>query len=165
MFHYVNSKKDLFLYLYDYCTELVQKEYLRFMNFNEPDIFERLRQSYVLQIELLQKHPWIFEFIQFTASAKSDEIRKELEQRANVQPSLCYETLFENADESKFREGLDVETCKRLIYWANVGFANQMLDDIRSSKIGQGDYDQMVAQIDGYLNELRKAFYKEQYWE
>lgn len=162
MFHYVNSKKDLFLYLYDYCTELIQKEYLHFMNFNEPDIFERLRQSYVLQIELLQKHPWIFEFIQFTASAKSDEIGKELEQRANVQPSLCYETMFEIVDESKFREGLDVEKCKRLIYWANIGFTNQMLDDIRNSKIGQGDYDKMVAQIDGYLNELRKAFYN---WE
>lgn len=165
MFHYVNSKKDLFLYLYDYCTELIQKEYLQFMNFNEPDIFERLRQSYVLQIELLQKHPWIFEFIQFTASAKTDEIGKELEQRANVQPSLCYETMFEIVDESKFREGLDVEKSKRLIYWANIGFTNQMLDDIRNSKIGQGDYDKMVAQIDGYLNELRKAFYKEQYWE
>lgn len=160
MFHYVNSKKDLFLFLYDYCTEMVDKEYFKLMNFNERDIFERLRQSYLLQLELLQKHPWIFEFNKISAVTKSDEINKELEERKKGKQSLCYETMYDLIDESKFREGLDVERCKQLIFWANIGFTNQILEDIRNSEEKELDYDKIIAQLDGYFNELRKIFYK-----
>lgn len=159
MFHYVNSKKDLFLFLYDYCTDMVNKEYFDLMNFNERDIFERLRQSYLLQLELLQKHPWIFEFNKITA-AKSDEINKELEERLKGKRSLCYETMFGLIDESKFREGLDIERCKQLIFWANIGFTDQILADIRNSESDELDYDSIIAKLDGYFNELRKVFYR-----
>lgn len=160
MFHYVNSKKNLFLFLYDYCTDMINKEYLDLMNFDEQDIFEKLRQSYLLQIELLQKHPWIFEFIKITATTKSDEINKELEGRVNEKLLFCQETMFDKVDESKFREGLDVERSKQLIFWSNIGFTNQILEDIRSSEITELDYDNILAELDGYLNELRKIFYK-----
>src|SRR5690625_1674401 len=83
MFHYINSKKDLFLFLYDYCTDKINKKYLDLMNFNEKDIFERLRQSYILQIGLLQQYPWIFDFIKLTNITNSDEINKRLEERIN----------------------------------------------------------------------------------
>src|SRR5690625_6479862 len=56
MFHYINRKKDLFLFLYDYCADRINKEYIDLMNFNEKDIFKRLRKSYILQIELLKQH-------------------------------------------------------------------------------------------------------------
>lgn len=159
MFHYVNSKKDLFLFLYDYCTDMINKEYLEIMNFNERDIFERLRQSYLLQLELLQKHPWIFEFNKVSTITKSEEINKELEKRLKGKQSLCYETMFDLIDESKFREGLDFERCKQLIFWANIGFTNQILEDIRRSENNELNYDKIIARIDGYFNELRKIFY------
>lgn len=159
MFHYVNSKKDLFLFLYDYCTDMINKEYLDLVNFNEQDIFEKLRQSYLLQIDLLQKHPWIFDFIKITAT-KSDEINKELEGRVNEKQLLCLETMFDRVDESKFREGLNVDKAKQLIFWSNIGFTSQILEDIRNSEITALDYDNILAELDGYLNELRKIFYK-----
>ncbi|MGP4108783.1 TetR/AcrR family transcriptional regulator [Virgibacillus sp. L01] len=160
MFHYVNSKKNLFLFLYDYCTDMINKEYLDLMNFNEQDIFEKLRQSYLLQIELLQKHPWIFDFIKITATTQSDEINKELEGRVKEKQLLCQETMFDKVDESKFREGLDIERSKQLIFWSNIGFTNQILEDIRNSEITELDYDNILIELDGYLNELRKIFYK-----
>jgi AcrR family transcriptional regulator len=160
LFHYVNSKKELFLYLYDYCKEMINKEYVDLMNFDEKDIFEKLRQSYLLQIELLQKHPWIFDFIKISASAKSDEINKELEGRVNEKQLVCQETMFDRIDESKFREELDVEKGKKLIFWSNVGFTNQILEDIRNTDITELDYDHIIAELDGYLDELRKIFYK-----
>lgn len=160
MFHYVNSKKDLFLFLYDYCTDMINKEYFDLMNFNEKDIFERLRQSYFLQLELLQQHPWIFEFNKLTVITKSDEINKELEERLKRKRSLCYETMFALIDETKFREGPDIEKCKQFIFWANIGFTNQMLEDIRNLEINELDYDKIIVELDDYLNELRKIFYK-----
>lgn len=160
MFHYVNSKKDLFLFLFDYCTDMIDKEYFELMNFKERDIFERLRQSYLLQLELLRKYPWIFEFNKIGATTKSEEINKELEKRMKGKQSFCYEAMFDLIDESKLREGLDVERCKQLIFWANIGFKNQILEDIRNSEKNELDYDMIVAQLDGFFNELKKIFYK-----
>ena len=159
MFHYVSSKKDFFLFLCDYCSKIVKREYFDLINFNEKDLLERLRQSYILQLELLCKYPWILEFTRITAYEKSDEVRKELDEILKGTQPICYETLFGTIDESIFREGLDVERCKRLIFWANVGFANQILEDIRNSEISELDYDKIIEELDGYLNELRKSFY------
>lgn len=160
MFHYVNSKKELFLFTYDYFTDLMDKEYFELMNFSEKDIFDRLRQSYLLQLELLLKYPWIFEFNKVSTVTKSEEINKELEERLKRKQSLCYETMFDLIDESRFREGLDFEKSKQFIFWANVGFTNQILEDIRNSENNELDYDKIIVRIDGYFNELRKLFYK-----
>ncbi|MFA9457264.1 TetR/AcrR family transcriptional regulator [Halalkalibacter sp. AB-rgal2] len=160
LFHYINSKKDLFLFLYDYCTDKINKKYIDVMNFNEKDIFERLRQSYILQIELLQQYPWIFDFIKMTNMTNSDEINKKLEERENEKLSRCHKEMFEIVDETKFREGLNLERCKQLIFWANVGFTNQILEDIRNSEMTELDYDKVLTDLDGYLNELKEIFYK-----
>lgn len=160
MFYYVNSKKDLFLFLCDYCSKIVKTEYFDLINFNEKNLLERLRQSYILQLELLHRYPWILEFTRITADEKSDEIRKELDEILKGTEPICYETMFGAIDASRFREGMDIERCKRLIFWANVGFADQILKDIRNSEINELDYERIIEELDGYLNELRKSFYK-----
>ncbi|WP_130859443.1 TetR/AcrR family transcriptional regulator [Gracilibacillus phocaeensis] len=160
MFHYVNSKQDLFLFLYDYCTKLIDEEYLDVMNFYQSDILEKLRHSYLLQLDLIQKYPWIFEFIQISSEVESDEVNRELEKRVSEKLSWCQETMFESIDISKFKEGLDVEKCKQLILWSNIGFTNQIIEGIRDTNAATLDYDQIIAELNGYLNELRKVFYK-----
>ena len=59
MFHYVNSKQELYLIVHDYFSNLIKKEYWEQMNFDEKDIFARLQQSYLLQLKLSEKYPWI----------------------------------------------------------------------------------------------------------
>ena len=160
MFYYVNSKKDFFLFLCDYCSKIVKTDYFDLINFNEKNLLERLRQSYILQLELLHRYPWILEFTRITPDEKSDEIRKELDEILKGTEPICYETMFGGIDASRFREGMDIERCKRLIFWANVGFADQILKDIRNSEINEWDYERIMEELDGYLNELRKGFYK-----
>lgn len=52
MFHYISSKQELFLQVYNYFDDLMKREYFELMNYEEKDIFNRLRQSYTLQINL-----------------------------------------------------------------------------------------------------------------
>jgi len=160
MFHYVNSKQELFLFVYDYFTELLYNEYFMQMDFTEKDIFDRLRQSYLLQIELIKQYPWIFDLSKLSIMTKSDEVNKALEDRANKKQSLCDHQIFDMIDVSKFRAGLDIEKCKQFILWANIGFTNQILDDIRNSEASNLDYERIVSTLDEYFDELRKVFYK-----
>ena len=160
MFHYVNNKQELFLCVYDYFAELLDKEYYRKIDFTVRDIFNRLRQSYLLQIELLKQYPWIFEFNKLSTASNSDEVNKELEKRAIKKQFSCCTHIFDIIDESKFRAGLDIEKCKQFILWANVGFTNEILDDIRNSEYSALNYELIAGKLDGYFEELRKIFYE-----
>lgn len=160
MFHYVTSKQELFLSIYDYFTELLDKEYFMELDFGQQDIFNRLRQSYLLQIRLMRKYPWIFEFNKLSTATYSEELNKKLEERVNKKQTLCYNTLFDKIDETKFRNELDIKKCKELIYWANVGFTNQLLDDIRNSQPNDYDYDIIMKKMDDYIDQLKKIFYQ-----
>jgi len=158
MFHYVSSKESLFFLVYDYFADIMDKEYFELMNFNVTDIFERLRQSYLLQLELVRKYPWIFELNKLSAASNPDEIKEKLKKRAAQKLSSC--NIFELIDVSKFRADLDIEKCKQFILWSNIGFTNQILEEARNTKFDDLDYDAIVAQIDDNLQELKKVFYQ-----
>ncbi len=156
MFHYVKSKQELFLYVYDYFNELLNKEYYSKIDYFEKDIFARLRLSYLLQIELLKQYPCILDFNKLSAMTNSDEINRELESRAKQKPS--YE-IFDGIDTSRFRQELDIGKCKQFILWVNIGFIDQILNDIRNLQDCHPDYEQIAATLDDYLQELQKVFY------
>jgi len=159
MFHYVSSKQELFLVVYDYFSDLIKKEYFDMMNYDEKDIFKKLRQSYLLQIKLSEKYPFIFEFSKLSQTTNSDEINKELEIRMSKEHSNCYPKLFDGIDETNFRKGLNIEKCKQFIFWANVGFTNQILENLRNNKGSYLDCNAIMSEIDEYFDELRKIFY------
>jgi len=159
MFHYINNKQDLFLFVYDYFTELLYKEYFMQMDFTEKDIFDRLRQSYLLQIELIKQYPRIFDYNKLSVATNSEEVNKALENRSNKKQSSCDHQIFDMIDVSKFRAGLNIDKCKQFIFWSNIGFTNQILDDIRDSGTSNLDYKHIIATLDEYFDELRKIFY------
>lgn len=100
MFHYVSSKQELFFVVYDFFYDLMKHEYFELMNYEERDIFNKLHQSYVLQIALIQKYPWITEFSKLSSITNLDEINNELEKRKTY--SDCYPKLFNDIDTTKF---------------------------------------------------------------
>ena len=157
MFHYVGSKQELFLVVYDFFSDLMKKEYFDLMNYDEKDIFDRLRHSYALQIVLLEKYPWITEIGNLSRITNSEEINRELKKR--VEHTCCYPKLFDGVDTTKFRKGLDIEICKQFILWVNIGFTNQLLDEIRTDETKTIDADILLQKLDGYLDELKKVFY------
>lgn len=158
MFHYVNNKQELFLVVYDFFTELLNKEYFQKIDFSQKEIFSRLRQSYLLQIDLIKQYPSVLEFEKLSIVTKSEELNKELEKRASNRQS-CDLQIFDRIDTSKFRTGLNIEKCKQFILWTNVGFTNQILDNIRHAQASTLDDQAIIATLDENIEELRKLFY------
>lgn len=159
MFHYVYNKRALFLFVYDYFTELLDNEYFMKIDFTEKDIFDRLRQSYLLQIALIKRYPWIIEFSKLSILTKSDEVNKALKNRRNKKQTSLDHQLFDKIDVSKFRAGLNIDKCKQFILWSNIGFTNQIMDDMREHGISELDHIHIIALLNDYLDELKKIFY------
>lgn len=160
MFHYVNNKKDFFLSLYDYCLEVLEREYFSQINLDEKDIFQRLRQTCLLKIQLMQKHPWIFDFTRVAVYTDSEVVKDELAKRRKMVETNLYERFYGDIDTSCFRSELDAEKSKQLIFWAVGGYENQILEQFKSADVLEFDFEKIRNEFDGYLNELRKAFYK-----
>ena len=160
MFHYVNNKKDFFLFLYDYCLKILERDYFSQIDLNEKDIFERLRQAYLLKIQIMRKHPWIFDFVRVAVFTDSQAVKDELRKRRMMAEKSIFERFYGDLDPSPFRNGLDVEKAKQLIFWAVGGYANRILEEFQSSEASEFDLEKIHMEFDGYLNELRNAFYK-----
>jgi len=162
MFHYVNNKKDFFLFLFDYCVEILQGEYFDKVDLSERDLLERLRKTSILKIEVIKKYPWIFDFIKMTVLMESEEIDGELKQRKKRIEQKSLTKYYGDIDLSKFRDNLDIEMTKQLIFWAVGGYAEGIVERLRNSSMESIDLDDIHREFDKYLNELRKAYYKEQ---
>jgi len=160
MFHYVNNKKDFFIFLYDYCLDIVNQEYFDQINLHEKDIFERLRQTCLLKIQLLKKYPWIFDFIRVAVFTDSEMVKEEIEKRRKMVEASSFERFYGDIDTSRFRSVLDIEKAKQLIFWAVGGYADQILEQFKSLDIKEFDFDKIRTEFDGYLDELRKTYYK-----
>ncbi|AOT70554.1 hypothetical protein [Geosporobacter ferrireducens] len=91
---------------------------------------------------------------------ESTEVKKELEGRIIKGNAEGYEVMFDNIDESKFREGLDVEKCKKLIYWCILGYTTHRIEETKNVEIMNFDFEKIRVEFDSYLDELRKSFYK-----
>ncbi len=158
MFHYVSSKRKLFFAVYYYFSNLMEKEYFEMMNYKERDIFKRLRQSYILQVKLLEKHPGILELKKLQDLSIFNELQDVSKSKKHYLD--CYLAIFDNIDEKKFKKKLDIEKSKEIIYWANVGFTNKILSELTNHNERTSNSDSIMKLIDEYLKELRKLFYK-----
>lgn len=159
MFHYVSSKQELFFVVYNYFSDLIRREYFEQMDFNERDIFARLQQSYLLQLKLTEKYPWILEFNKLSRDTNSEEINKKLQDKRKQEHADCYPKLFDDIDESLFRKGLEINACKQFIFWSNVGFTDEILEEFRNNALPHIGGEAVISKLDHYFAELRKIFY------
>lgn len=160
MFHYVNNKKDFFLFLYDYCLDILNREYFDQIDVHEKDIFERLRQTCLLKIQVMQKYPWIFDFMKVAVFTDSQAVKDDLKKRRKMVEASSFERFYGDIDTSCFKSELDVDKAKKLIFWAVGGYAGEILEQFRGTDTPVYDFQKIRTEFDSYLNELRKAYYK-----
>lgn len=160
LFHYFKNKKQLFLYLYDYCVELNMNEFYKKINLNESDFFTRLRQTQLIKMELLKKYPEIFRFIETAYLEDSSEIKQELEAKNKELMKKGVDVLFKGIDMSKFKDGIDIKKVINIVIWTLQGFANEVMTREKLSSSNQINYDNAFLEADEYLNMLKNCFYK-----
>lgn len=160
MFHYVNSKKDLFLYLYDYSLRIILNDFFASVNMDERDMLKRCRQIGFLKMELLHKHPQLFDFFQMAIYTDFDEVKTELDKKGKDYRAASFEKLFYQVDESKFKDGLDIAKAKDLIIWSLNGIADKMQQRVKGLTWDEIDYDALTAECDSYFDILKELFYR-----
>src|SRR5262245_40426760 len=160
LFHYFNTKKELFLFLFDYSVEILKTEYLASLNTDERDIFARYRQAALLKVDIIHKHPYVFDFIGVAASTESEQVNEELETRKKHLRALSLAKLFENIDVSKFSSDIDVKRAVNIIAWVMEGYEKQAQKDLQGMPLSRVDYDAFLADFDAYIEMLKNCLYQ-----
>jgi AcrR family transcriptional regulator len=160
LFHYFKNKKQLFLFLYDYCIDVSMNEFYKKIDLKEKDFFIRLRQIQCIKLELLNKYPKMLKFIEAANMEKSNDIKKDLDTRNREEMEGASRKVFEDIDISKFRDGIDIEKAINTVIWTFQGFNAQVLEEAKLSYSKQIDYDKAFIEAKAYTEMLKNCFYK-----
>nr|WP_278184198.1 TetR/AcrR family transcriptional regulator [Clostridium kluyveri] len=160
LFHYFKNKKQLFLFLYDYCIELSMKEFYKQVNLDEKDFFVKLRQIQLIKLELLSKYPEILKFIEVANIEESNDVKNDLEIINKEAIESASRKVFEDIDVSKFRENVDVKKTINIVMWTFKGFNEKLMEDAKLSPSRQIDYKKAIEEINVYTKMLKNCFYK-----
>jgi AcrR family transcriptional regulator len=161
LFHYFRSKKQLFLYLYDYCLDLVMKEISQKIDYEEKDFFARLLKTQRAKLELISVYPGIMDFLKAAYLDQSAAVRKDLDERKAALMLVGFQKAFEGIDTSAFRPELDAGLVIQTVAWAYEGFANAFMETLRHTDTVRTDYGPLFAESEKYAEFLKKCFYKQ----
>lgn len=155
MFHYVENKESLYDFLVEYCYGVLDNDYLNIIPYESHDILEMLRHSYKLQLMIMARHPWLFEFVELVNDNAKDEKCLSYDQ------NTCFERMISEHNDTLFKIQLPNEDCHEMIYWNNQGFSNQVLSELKETASEDVGVDKLTRKIDKYIDNLRVIFYAE----
>lgn len=160
LFHYFKNKKELFLFLYDYCLDTLIKDFYNKVDLGEKDIIARLKQFSMVKLKMLEKYPDIMRFIETAYMEDFIEVKNEIENRNIKLADYNLARAFEGIDVSKFKEGVDVEKAINIIVWIFEGIGNAEIKRAKLDPSSKIDYLKIFKDGDTYIEMFKKWFYK-----
>ena len=151
LFHYFNTKKELFIYLYRYACDEILAE----MVAGTEDLIECVRLGAQIKIRVMKKHPGMYDFLLSLVTETDGALLEELKQINNGKVERGMALLFCNVDWSRFREGLDRTTAMNLLSWVSEG----CIKKYSATK----SWNELTAEIDRYMGIMKNVLYKEAY--
>jgi AcrR family transcriptional regulator len=161
LFHYFKNKKSLFLFMYDYSIEILNKEFYSKVCLDEKDLFKNFRQMFLLKYELFKKYPGMYDFFISALRKESSEVKNEIGYRYEELYASGMKLIFDSFDYSKFKDGTDIRKTINIIIWSMEGLIKNLgYESTTVFTTTKAQFDEILAEVDAYMELLRKCFYK-----
>jgi AcrR family transcriptional regulator len=160
LFHYFKNKKNLYLYLYNYTTDVMLKEYYTKVNLEERDVFERLKNLVTIKMELLSKYPDAFNFLVSAMQEDDYNLKDNIQSKNEDMIAKNFKLLLSNIDKGRFRDDIDADTAIEMIMLTFDGYANSELLKMKVTGFNQNLSDKWLDDFDKYIKTMKKIYYK-----
>ena len=162
LFHYFGSKKGLYDKLVEFVISKLTSVILSQIDWNEPDIFQRIKQAVFLKLQLSHEYPKMFDMIYAILANENAKTAEEIIQvyknHGVDAASLMADVYFKNIDLSKFKDPQDADKSINVIRWTLEKFAEEYT---RATDGFKGfDFETAANAFDAYIDVLKRAFYK-----
>lgn len=159
LFNYFNSKKDLYLYLIEYGSQVIVNLNEQ-IDLSENDLFKRIERVGLQKFYIQQKYPQVFDFLASTKQEESVEVKDIIKQRLNPIYNQAMNKLYKDIDYSKFREGIDIEKAIEILNWTMFGIGEKGLKElVIFEDIGKFG-EKYLEEWNVYAELLKYSFYK-----
>lgn len=156
LFKYFNSKKELYLFLFEYTAEIINKIYDE-IDYDERDYFKRTKEIGLIKYKIMRKFPQVFDFLKTAGSEDSAEVKSEIEKIRDNTIESGFGTVYRNIDWTKFRDDIDFQKMMNIINWTILSFSEQQRSKVDSFK----DMSiEVLNEWDEYFEIMKRCFYK-----
>ena len=155
LFYYFGSKKHFYLFLVDYCVEILEK-ILNSDKIEETDFFDRVGLVMQKRIQFMLKVPSSYDFLMKVYFEENSEVINELSERLK-NLDLSQLNLYTNkVDKHKFININDINFCAKLVVWLTDGIFKVIPQNKEQLK-------HKVVELTSYLEILKLRFYKSEF--
>lgn len=161
LFHYFGTKKDLYIFLFEYANTTIMQDFYAQIDMKERDIFERLRNMFLLKLKLTNKYPAIFDFVASAFYEKDSAVAAQINEYTHQLYSDVQKDMFKDIDLSLFKTNLDVQKAINIIIFTFRGYSETQASPEKHIEDYSKEHELYINDINEYISVLRAAFYKE----
>lgn len=158
LFHYFKDKRELYLYLYHYAMEeCITKYMVKMYDFGERDFFQALEMGQAVKMEMVRRHPALFQFVMRTYYERDSVLSPKLRRGLDDLLDSTTRDFLSRMDLFKFKEGVDPYRVVRMLTL----MAEGMLAGTNACT--PEDIERLFTEYQQYADLLRRHLYREEY--
>lgn len=156
LFNYFGSKEKLYKDLEIFAIREMAEAIVEGLNWEEPDILNRIKEIVTIKMEVLHKYPHLLGFSKRIAANKSiDELKVIYEEYL---PNIYEKIYYKNIDFSLFEENIEIKEVMNILIWTFEKMGEDYLKKINAGM--KVNVDEISDEANKYIKVLRQGFYR-----
>jgi len=161
LFHYFGNKKSLFLYVVEYCLQIIIIEYRKYPLQKSTDIFDRIIELGVIKLKVTHANPNISKLILQAFMNTPEGIRTEIEDKYKQLSNEFLPPIFKDIDSSKFRNGVNPKKALEIVMLFLEALQGKYTKEYQNQEQELlGDMDKIMKDYKEYIEILKYGMYK-----
>ena len=162
LFHYFGSKQELYEQLVGFVIEKMYRAIMDRIDWEQTDLFERLKQIALIKMEIQKSYPHLFDFLLKVISnqhlAKAAEMIEFYKGYGLDFEQVSQDIYTRNVDYGKFRDPATTREAINIVRWSLEKYSEELLAQMGSET--PLDLAQAAASMNRYMDILKQSFYK-----
>lgn len=157
LYHYFNSKEELYEYLCDYAAKAIAVPIAEEIGLEDRDIIRRIERITKLKMRILHEIPALVTFSKVMYTGMNyEDIKRIIEKYHSIPVDMYYS---HNVDETLFKEEVDVAMAVKTIQFTLEKVGENL---VMQRNMGfEPDMDKIFHEVEGFLDHFRSIYYKQ----
>lgn len=160
LFHYFNSKEELFQYLVDFATQHTYERYWSRIDPEETDLLAQLSTVAAIKLEAFLQDPHLFNFLGRVYLNDMAYLRPDQQERMVTMQQQAMADLYARIDTSLFRRDVPAEQVSKMLHWVIEGYQTDLINRLRGKDLTSLDMESFWDEFYDLLAVLRRIFYE-----